>query len=164
MSDSGGIQEEATAPSIRKKVVVVRKTSDRPESIHANMAELVKLDSKSISKKINQTFLNPKFPRKTSPYGNGTTSQKIIKILQKENNFIKYYDFGTGRLISIKEVVKKIAHLLNKPTSLLRFNPQNDRGDGFLRSKAKKFCAGWIPKYSIDKGLRHFINRNMREI
>ncbi|MCV0430367.1 UDP-N-acetylglucosamine 2-epimerase (non-hydrolyzing) [Nitrosopumilus sp.] len=84
VTDSGGIQEEATASSIQKKVLVIRKTSDRPESIHANMAQLVKLDGKSISKKINQTFLNPKFPRKTSPYGNGTTSQKIIKILQKE--------------------------------------------------------------------------------
>ena len=40
LSDSGGIQEEATSPSIRKKVVVVRKTSDRPESISSGFSVL----------------------------------------------------------------------------------------------------------------------------
>ena len=87
----------------------------------------------------------------------------FVKILKKANNKLQYYDFGTGKLISIKEVVSKIALLLNKPTSLLQFDPQNDRGDGSLKSKATRFCPGWVPKYSIDEGLRHFLKRTMEE-
>lgn len=41
ISDSGGIQEEGTSPNIRKKVLVTRKTTDRPEAIKAGMTELV---------------------------------------------------------------------------------------------------------------------------
>jgi len=33
VTDSGGLQEEATSPKIRKKVLVIRKKTDRPESI-----------------------------------------------------------------------------------------------------------------------------------
>jgi len=33
VTDSGGIQEEATSEKIRKKVLVIRKTTDRPESM-----------------------------------------------------------------------------------------------------------------------------------
>ena len=43
VTDSGGIQEEATSPIIRKKVLVVRKTTDRPESVESQLAEIVGL-------------------------------------------------------------------------------------------------------------------------
>jgi len=41
ITDSGGIQEEATSPSIRKFVIVLRKTTDRPESVHIGYAKVV---------------------------------------------------------------------------------------------------------------------------
>ena len=41
VTDSGGIQEEATAPTIRKKVIVVRKTTDRPEAVESKLAEII---------------------------------------------------------------------------------------------------------------------------
>ena len=41
MTDSGGLQEEATAPQIRKKVLVLRNSSDRPESIVDGLFVLV---------------------------------------------------------------------------------------------------------------------------
>jgi UDP-N-acetylglucosamine 2-epimerase (non-hydrolysing) len=41
LTDSGGIQEEATSPKLNKKVLVLRKTSDRPESIIHGYSELV---------------------------------------------------------------------------------------------------------------------------
>ena len=44
VTDSGGIQEEATSPIIRKKVLVVRKTTDRPESVENQLAEIVGLN------------------------------------------------------------------------------------------------------------------------
>ena len=82
ISDSGGIQEEATSPKIRKKVLVLRKTTDRPEAVHAGMAELVGISKNNILKSIKRNSLNPKFPKKLSPYGKGESSKKILKILK----------------------------------------------------------------------------------
>ena len=84
VTDSGGIQEEATSPAIRKKVLVVRKTTDRPEAIESKMAELIGLNDQVISKSIKKTMKNPKISSKKTPYGNGNASTEIIKILQKQ--------------------------------------------------------------------------------
>jgi len=84
VTDSGGIQEEATSPAIRKKVLVVRKTTDRPEAIESKMAELIGLNYQVISKSIKKTMKNPKISSKKTPYGNGNASTEIIKILQKQ--------------------------------------------------------------------------------
>ncbi len=83
VTDSGGIQEEATSPVIRKKVLVVRKTTDRPEAVESKMAEIIGLNEKNISNSIKKTMKNPKISSRKTPYGQGNTSSKIIKILQK---------------------------------------------------------------------------------
>ncbi|HXV66520.1 MAG TPA: UDP-N-acetylglucosamine 2-epimerase (non-hydrolyzing) [Nitrosopumilaceae archaeon] len=83
VTDSGGIQEEATAPKIRKKVLVTRKTTDRPEAVTAGMSEIVGIEKRSIIEAIKKTILNPTIPNKNTPFGKGDTSKKIIKILQK---------------------------------------------------------------------------------
>jgi UDP-N-acetylglucosamine 2-epimerase (non-hydrolysing) len=85
VTDSGGIQEEATSPVIRKKVLVVRKTTDRPEAVESKMSEIVGLDEKNISNSIKKTMKSPKLQSKKTPYGKGDASEKIHKILQ--NNF-----------------------------------------------------------------------------
>jgi UDP-N-acetylglucosamine 2-epimerase (non-hydrolysing) len=41
ITDSGGIQEEATAPSIRKTVLVIRLSTERPETVEAGFAKVV---------------------------------------------------------------------------------------------------------------------------
>jgi len=84
MTDSGGIQEEATSPKIRKKVLVVRKTTDRPESVSMGLSELVGTDSNKIFSAIKRTAKNPTIKAKVSPYGNGNASAKIIKAIKKE--------------------------------------------------------------------------------
>ncbi len=83
LTDSGGIQEEATSPSIRKKVLVVRKTTDRPESVQAKLSEIVGLSKENIIQSISKTLKNPKLTSKQHPYGTGKSSEKIIKILRK---------------------------------------------------------------------------------
>ena len=83
ITDSGGIQEEATAPKIRKKVLVTRKTTDRPEAVLAGMSEVVGVEKKRIISSIKKTIKNPQIPSKKTPYGRGDSSEKIIKILQK---------------------------------------------------------------------------------
>ena len=83
VTDSGGIQEEATSPKIRKKVLVTRKTTDRPESVIAGLSELLGTDEKKITTSINRTLKNPLLTSKKTPYGKGDSSSKISKILKK---------------------------------------------------------------------------------
>lgn len=81
ISDSGGIQEEATAPGIRKKVLVIRRTTDRLEAVIDGSSELVGVNKNSILNSIKKNLVDPKYPKGKTPYGNGHTSQKIIKII-----------------------------------------------------------------------------------
>jgi len=83
VSDSGGIQEEATSPHIRKKVLIVRKTTDRPEAVKLGYSKLVGTDTDNILKSIKITSCNPQIISKYSPYGKGNASNKIIGILKK---------------------------------------------------------------------------------
>ena len=83
VTDSGGIQEEATAPKIRKKVLVTRKTSDRPEAVKAGMSELVGVEKKNIIQAMKKAAKNPKIPSKKTPYGKGNSAVKILKTLRK---------------------------------------------------------------------------------
>jgi len=83
ITDSGGIQEEATSPKIRKKVLVLRKTTDRPEAVKVGMAELTKLSKKAILRSIKNFLKNSEFPKRQSPYGNGKSSENILKILNQ---------------------------------------------------------------------------------
>lgn len=82
VTDSGGIQEEATSPQIRKKVLIVRKSTDRPEAITSGQSELIGTNSQQIIRKIKMTFNNPKLQSKKSLYGNGQASKKILQILK----------------------------------------------------------------------------------
>jgi len=81
LTDSGGIQEEATSQKIRKKVLVLRKTTDRPEAVKTGFSEMVGTSERKILQSIKKNTINPKTLKKSSPYGNGKASQKILKII-----------------------------------------------------------------------------------
>ena len=83
LTDSGGIQEEATSPKIRKKVLVLRKTTDRPEAVDVGLSEIVGTSKNRILKSIKQISENPKIPITSCPYGNGNASKKILNVLNK---------------------------------------------------------------------------------
>jgi UDP-N-acetylglucosamine 2-epimerase (non-hydrolysing) len=83
ITDSGGIQEEATSPKIRKKVVIVRKTTDRPETVTAGFSMLAGLSYSGILSAIKKTAKDPKLPKATSPYGTGRASAQIIKSIRR---------------------------------------------------------------------------------
>ncbi|MHA1753228.1 MAG: non-hydrolyzing UDP-N-acetylglucosamine 2-epimerase [Candidatus Helarchaeota archaeon] len=88
VTDSGGIQEEATAPVIKKFVFVIRKTSDRPESCNEGFSKVVGTNTEIILKEINNYIQKPyQLPNK-SPYGDGKSSERIVKILKGELNII----------------------------------------------------------------------------
>lgn len=81
ITDSGGIQEEATAPPIRKIVLVIRLSTERPEAVEAGFAKITGVEKHAIlaamEKALNST---PELP-KTSPYGDGAAAKKIVEIL-----------------------------------------------------------------------------------
>jgi len=48
ITDSGGIQEEATAPNIRRKCFVLRTSTERLEAVDTGFAELVGIEPKIV--------------------------------------------------------------------------------------------------------------------
>ncbi len=85
LTDSGGIQEEA--PSLGKPVLVMREVTERIEGIGAGTAKLVGTDKIKIIKEATKLIEDKRYYEKMSkavnPYGDGTTSKKIVKILKK---------------------------------------------------------------------------------
>ncbi len=77
ISDSGGIQEEATC--FNKKVLIVREKTERPEVIDMGLGLLV---GREIQNFISWA-MNPPDPIEKSPYGNGDAARKIVQILSK---------------------------------------------------------------------------------
>ena len=87
LTDSGGVQEEA--PSLGKPVLVMRKATERPEAVEAGVAKLVGTDPELIVSAV-QTLIDDaeeyrKMSRSQNPYGDGTSSGRIVDIL--ENGF-----------------------------------------------------------------------------
>jgi len=84
ITDSGGIQEETTAPPIRKPVLVIRLSTERPEAVEAGFAKLVGVEKHNILAAMEQALNEKSRLPKTSPYGDGTAAKKIVKILMHE--------------------------------------------------------------------------------
>jgi UDP-N-acetylglucosamine 2-epimerase (non-hydrolysing) len=87
ITDSGGIQEEATAPAIRKPVLVMRLSTERPEASEAGFAKIVGTDSKKILTGIKDAIKNEVELPYSSPFGDGFAAEKTVDIIKK--------DFGT---------------------------------------------------------------------
>jgi UDP-N-acetylglucosamine 2-epimerase (non-hydrolysing) len=83
LTDSGGIQEEA--PSLGKPVLVMRKTTERPEGIEAGTAKLVGIDSEKIyseaTKLLDDEKLYQSMAKAVNPYGDGKASDRICEVL-----------------------------------------------------------------------------------
>ena len=84
VTDSGGIQEEATAPCIRKPVLVIRLSTERPEAVKAGFAEVVGVEKHKILRAMERMLDNPKELPKKSPYGDGNAAEKIVKVIEEE--------------------------------------------------------------------------------
>ena len=83
ITDSGGIQEEATAPIIRKPVLVIRLSTERQEAVEAGFAKVVGTNKKNILAAINEEVKKETNLPHTSPFGDGTAAQKTVDILKK---------------------------------------------------------------------------------
>ncbi len=82
ISDSGGIQEEA--PSLRKRVLILRNETERPEVVYCNCGILVGSDPEHIKSTFNQIWNDPKayvFQTENNPFGDGKASERIVKTI-----------------------------------------------------------------------------------
>ena len=84
LTDSGGIQEEVTAPNIRKRVFVLRLSTERPEAVEAGFAEVVGLNDDEVLQSIEAYLGRPEQLRKECPYGSGNAAERIVTILERD--------------------------------------------------------------------------------
>lgn len=80
ISDSGGIQEEA--PSLQKRVLILREETERPEVVTCNCGILVGTDIQKIKSSFNLIYNNPEeyiFKSENNPFGDGKSAEKIVK-------------------------------------------------------------------------------------
>ena len=82
LTDSGGLQEEA--PALGKPVLVLRRTTERPEAVDAGTARLVGTDSSCIvgevSRLLNDSSAYEAMSRAVNPFGDGQASQRILHL------------------------------------------------------------------------------------
>jgi len=79
MTDSGGLQEEATVPCIRKPVLVLRASTERPEAIEAGFAKLVGVNAEGILSHLKALLEEmPELPSE-SPFGDGRSGERIAE-------------------------------------------------------------------------------------
>ena len=84
LTDSGGLQEEATAPPIRKPVLVIRLSTERPEAVKAGFAKVVGAEKDDILTAMTRFLSENNELAKCSPYGDGTAGKRIAKIVMEE--------------------------------------------------------------------------------
>jgi UDP-N-acetylglucosamine 2-epimerase (non-hydrolysing) len=84
ITDSGGIQEEATAPALRKHVLVMRLSTERQEAVDAGFAKMVGTDKNRILAAIKEALGKDEELPIVSPYGDGTAARKTVKIIKKD--------------------------------------------------------------------------------
>jgi UDP-N-acetylglucosamine 2-epimerase len=86
LTDSGGIQEEATV--LRKPTLVMRETTERPEAITAGTAMLVGSSQENIIGNAERLLNDSEAYRSMSsgecPFGDGHTSRRIVELTAAE--------------------------------------------------------------------------------
>lgn len=88
LTDSGGVQEEA--PSLGKPVLVLRKTTERPEAVDAGVVKIIGTDTAQIVKNTKMLIENRdeyrRMSRAMNPYGDGHASKRIVARFLKEKS------------------------------------------------------------------------------
>lgn len=84
LTDSGGIQEEA--PSLGVPVLVLRKTTERPEAAEAGLARIIGTDPNAIVEHVQELLEDEQAYRQMTtainPYGDGLASERIVEVLR----------------------------------------------------------------------------------
>ncbi len=85
LTDSGGLQEEA--PALGKPVLVLRRTTERPEAVTAGTARLIGTDSADIVNAASELLSDPTaydaMARAHNPFGDGRASGRIVEAARR---------------------------------------------------------------------------------
>ncbi len=85
LSDSGGVQEEG--PSLGKRVLIARETTERPEAVESGHNRLVGRDRAHILAALLDAWQEPPYNGplpQPNPYGDGNAATRIAAILAAE--------------------------------------------------------------------------------
>jgi UDP-N-acetylglucosamine 2-epimerase len=85
LTDSGGVQEEA--PSLGKRVLVARETTERPEAVETGQNRLIGRDRSRVAAELSRAWAEPPYSGPvpvTNPYGDGRAAERIVSILHAE--------------------------------------------------------------------------------
>jgi UDP-N-acetylglucosamine 2-epimerase (non-hydrolysing) len=84
LTDSGGIQEEA--PSLGVPVLVLRKTTERPEAAEAGLARIIGTDRETIVEHVDELLYDEqtycRMATAVNPYGDGQASERVVEVLR----------------------------------------------------------------------------------
>jgi len=80
MTDSGGLQEEATHPKIRKPVLVLRTSTERPEAVMYGFARVVGINPVVVLAELEKILYESLKLPEQSPFGDGKASVRIVDI------------------------------------------------------------------------------------
>jgi len=87
LTDSGGVQEEA--PSLKKPILVMRETTERPEAMDAGAVELVGTSVEKIVDRLSVLLDDPveyaQHQIDENPYGDGHAARRIVDLMLKQN-------------------------------------------------------------------------------
>jgi UDP-N-acetylglucosamine 2-epimerase (non-hydrolysing) len=85
LTDSGGVQEEA--PTMKKPVLVLRNTTERPESVEAGISKVIGTNRDDIIREtsllLDSYTAYSAMTTEDSPYGDGHASMRIVEILSR---------------------------------------------------------------------------------
>jgi UDP-N-acetylglucosamine 2-epimerase (non-hydrolysing) len=85
LSDSGGLQEEA--PALGKPVLVLRRTTERPEAVDAGTAKLIGTASADILREasllLEDSGAYEAMARAHNPFGDGKASERIVEVSRR---------------------------------------------------------------------------------
>jgi len=83
LTDSGGLQEEA--PSLGVPVLVLRRTTERPEGLAAGTARLVGVETEAIVAAASELLTDSEAYRRmaqaVNPYGDGRAAERIVEAI-----------------------------------------------------------------------------------
>ncbi len=86
LTDSGGVQEEA--PSLGVPVLVLRRTTERPEGVAAGTSKLIGVETEDIVREasvlLTEKAVHAQMARAVNPYGEGMAAPKIADVLEND--------------------------------------------------------------------------------
>ena len=85
VSDSGGVQEEA--PTLRKRLLVLRENTERPEVIESGVARLVGGRPERLALMLDESYRDRGWSRRPedirNPFGDGDSGRRIARIISE---------------------------------------------------------------------------------